>query len=112
MTAGVIVTAATVTAATVTAAADAVASEPWSGMELAVRLGAPALVLLLGATLFLWGRSARRNIMRDAADRDGVAVAEAEVGVRSATQRVLAGLLLMLLGSVVLVSLTFWRVLS
>ena len=99
----------------------------WSTSDLALRLGPPVVVLLLGVMVFVWGRTLRAEVLavtsRDGFDgppggygagsaEEGPGVEEGRARLRHATQRVLAGLLLMLLGSLGFLAVIMWRLVS
>lgn len=101
--------------------------EGWSGTDLAVRFGMPTLVVLLGLVLFLGGRAERRAVRAEAGERggfgghpgtsdvgtaEGFGVEEAVEQVRAATRKVLIGLVVMLVGVVTLLVVTFWGIFS
>lgn len=101
--------------------------EPWSGTDFAVRFGMPTVVVLLGLIYFLSGRAERRAIRADAAERggfggppgtsdvgsaQGFGVEQAAEHIRAATRKVLIGLIVMLIGVLTLLGVTFWRIFS
>ncbi len=101
--------------------------EGWSGTDLAVRFGMPTVVVLLGLILFMGGRAERRAVRAEAAERSGFGgdpgtsdvgsaqgfgVEEAAEQIRAATRKVLIGLLVMLLGALTLLGVTFWGIFS
>ncbi|CAN5478800.1 hypothetical protein BH23ACT6_BH23ACT6_01620 [soil metagenome] len=106
---------------------DAPAVEPWSGIELAIRFGFPFAVVLVGLTVFLGGRSERKALKADATQRGGFGGSPGTTDVGSAegfdvetyqaelhvaSRKVLTGLFIMLGGSLTLLGVTFWRILS
>ncbi len=101
--------------------------EPWSGTEIAVRFGMPTVVFLLGLIYFLSGRAERKAIRAEASERggfggppgtsdvgsaQGFGVEQAAEQVRTATRKVLIGLIVMLLAVLTLLGITFWRIFS
>ncbi|MGB3764728.1 MAG: hypothetical protein WA966_16070 [Ornithinimicrobium sp.] len=101
--------------------------EGWSGADLAVRFGMPTVVVLLGLVLFLGGRAERRAVRVEATERggfggppgtsdiggpEGFGVEGAAASIRAATRKVLVGLIVMLVGVVTLLGVTFWGIFS
>ncbi len=101
--------------------------EGWSGTDLAVRFGMPTVVVLLGLVWFLGGRAERRAVRAEAAERrgfggqpgttdvgdaEGFGVEEAGEQIRAATRKVLIGLVVMLVGVIALLGVTFWGIFS
>ncbi len=107
-------------------ASGAAVDGPWSTSDLALRLGPPVVVLLVGVMVFVWGRTLRAEALavtsRDGFDgppggsgsgsAGGPGGEEGHARLRHATQRVLAGLLLMLLGSLGCLAVITWRLVS
>lgn len=83
----------------------------WSGGELALRFGVPIVLLLVGLSIYLYGRTQRREI-QDQARSAGSVDEQTGVALRATTSRVLSGLLLMLLGLLLLFAVIIWRVLA
>ncbi len=113
-----------VTFATLTAPVD---EQSWSLTQGLVWFGPPALLVAVGFVVFMGARTQRRVILDDARQRggfgaepgttdvgsaQGFGVEEAREQVRVATGRVLAGLVVMLVGVVALLGITFWRIFS
>ncbi len=101
--------------------------EPWSVSEIAVRFGMPTVVFFLGLIYFLSGRSERRALRADAAERGGFGgpPGSSDVGsaegfgvertadqISAATRKVLIGLIVMLIAVLTLLGVTFWRIFS
>lgn len=99
---------------------------PWSGAETTLRFAVPVGLLLVGALVFLWGRTQRQEVLDidsrggfagpagggDDGATEGLSIEEGEARLRLAGQRVLAGLLLLLLGSLLLMAVIVWRLVS
>lgn len=99
----------------------------WSLSQFLVWFGPPAVLVAVGFVIFFGARAQRSTILEHARQRgalggetgtpdvgspDGFSIDEAREQMRLATGRVLAGLIVMLAGVVILLGLTFWRVLS
>ncbi|MGB3827310.1 MAG: hypothetical protein WA962_00905 [Ornithinimicrobium sp.] len=99
----------------------------WSGSDFAVRFGMPTVVVLIGLTFFLAGRTERRAVRSEVAERggfggppgtgdvgdaQGFGVEQTAAQIRAATRKVLIGLIVMLVGSLTLLGVTFWGIFS
>lgn len=99
----------------------------WSGTELAIRFGLPFAVMLVGLIVFLGGRTERQALRAEAelrggfggqpgtSDVDAVEGFEAEryrEEMHAATRKVLTGLLITLGGTLTLLGVTLWRIVS
>lgn len=101
-------------------------SDQWSGTDLAVRFGAPLVLLLVGLVIYLMGRTQRRELRvrarrggfggppgtSDIGTAQGFGVEDDAQALRSAGVRVLTGLILMLVGALLLLGAILWRLLS
>lgn len=108
------------------AASAAAVDDPWSATDLAQRLAPPLVVLLVGVMVFVRGRTLRGEALAvtsrggsdsppgspGAGSAEGPGDEERQARLRHATQRVLAGLLLMLLGSLGCLAVIVWRLVS
>ncbi len=101
--------------------------EPWSLSLFLVWFGPPALLVAVGFVVFFGARAQRRAIVQDARQRggfgaepgttdigseQGFGIEQARGQVKAATGRVLAGLIMMFVGVLALLGLTFWRIFS
>lgn len=93
------------------AANAAVSAEGWTSGDLALRFGAPVVLVLVGLTMFLYGRT-QRSELEAKAQAEGSADTTNVAALRSATGRVLSGLLLILVGLLLLFGAILWRLLS
>jgi hypothetical protein len=105
----------------------AAATSGWTGSDLALRLGVPVVLVVVGLLVFVWGRTLRAQVLEQGVQRggfggppgttdvgsaEGFGVEEARATLESASRRVLAGLGLMLLGSLSVLGVIGWRLLS
>jgi hypothetical protein len=92
-------------------ALDSGSAQSWTSGDLALRFGVPVVLVLVGLTMFLHGRT-RRSDLAAKARAEGSTGEATVAALRSASGRVLAGLLLMLVGLLLLFGVVLWRLLS
>ncbi len=103
------------------------AADAWTSAELTTRVGLPALLVLVGAGLYLWGRSERQRARSQIGMKGGFGGPPGthdigtEIGFgtegrgpdrQAGASKILAGLVAVILGLLLMFAMLVWRLLS